>query len=46
MRFDVGIERTVQWYRDSRWWWEPIRTGAYREYYQRQYGLSLDPPAS
>jgi dTDP-glucose 4,6-dehydratase len=32
----------VQWYRDNAWWWEPIRSGAYREYYKRQYGLSLD----
>jgi dTDP-glucose 4,6-dehydratase len=41
-RFEQGLERTVAWYRDNAWWWEPIRTGAYREYYQRQYGLSLD----
>ena len=33
-----GLERTVDWYRDNGWWWEPIRSGAYREYYQRQYG--------
>jgi len=46
MRFELGIERTVQWYRDSSWWWEPIRSGAYRDYYERQYGLSLDSPAS
>ena len=36
--FDEGIERTVEWYRDNEWWWRPIRSGEYREYYERQYG--------
>jgi dTDP-glucose 4,6-dehydratase len=45
-RFEDGLEPTVAWYRDNAWWWEPIRSGAYREYYQRQYGLSLDRPAT
>ena len=39
--FDEGIERTVIWYRDNEDWWEPIRSGEYREYYERQYGKSL-----
>jgi dTDP-glucose 4,6-dehydratase len=39
--FDEGIERTVAWYRDNAWWWEPIRSGEYRAYYERQYGRSL-----
>ncbi len=39
--FDEGLARTVDWYRENRWWWEPIRSGAYREYYERHYGRSL-----
>ena len=41
VRFAEGLERTVQWYRDSSWWWEPIRSGAYRDYYERHYGRAL-----
>ena len=41
MRFDEGLERTVAWYRDNAWWWEPIRSGEYRAYYQRHYGRAL-----
>jgi dTDP-glucose 4,6-dehydratase len=41
MRFDGGLERTVAWYRDNEWWWEPIRSGEYRAYYEKQYGRSL-----
>jgi dTDP-glucose 4,6-dehydratase len=41
VRFEEGLERTVAWYRDNRWWWEPIRSGAYRDYYERQYGRTL-----
>jgi len=41
VRFDEGLERTVAWYRDNEPWWEPIRSGEYREYYERQYGRSL-----
>ncbi len=41
MRFAEGLPATVQWYRDNAWWWEPIRSGAYREYYERQYGRAL-----
>ena len=41
MRFDEGLERTVAWYRDNAWWWEPIRSGEYRAYYERQYGRAL-----
>jgi dTDP-glucose 4,6-dehydratase len=43
VRFDEGLERTVAWYRDNAWWWEPIRSGEYRAYYERQYGHALRP---
>ena len=39
--FADGLERTVDWYRDNKWWWEPIRSGDYRAYYERQYGRAL-----
>jgi dTDP-glucose 4,6-dehydratase len=41
VRFADGLERTVDWYRDNPAWWEPIRSGEYRAYYERQYGKSL-----
>ena len=39
--FAEGLERTVAWYRDNEPWWGPIRSGEYREYYERQYGRAL-----
>jgi dTDP-glucose 4,6-dehydratase len=39
--FDEGIERTVSWYRENESWWAPIRSGDYRDYYERLYGKAL-----
>ncbi len=36
-----GLARTVEWYRNNRAWWEPIRSGEYRSYYERHYGRAL-----
>ncbi len=41
VRFAEGLERTVDWYRSNPAWWEPIRSGDYRAYYERQYGRAL-----
>ena len=41
MRFADGLAHTVDWYRENVAWWEPIRSGAYREYYERHYGRAL-----
>jgi dTDP-glucose 4,6-dehydratase len=40
-RFDDGLPSTVDWYRDNEWWWEPVRSGEYRHYYEQHYGLKL-----
>jgi dTDP-glucose 4,6-dehydratase len=41
MGFDDGLRETVEWYSESRAWWEPIKSGDYREYYERQYAERL-----
>jgi dTDP-glucose 4,6-dehydratase len=35
--FDQALEATVRWFVDNQQWWRPIKSGAYREYYQKQY---------
>ena len=37
-RFDEALAATVAWYLEHRAWWERVRSGAYLEYYDRQYG--------
>jgi dTDP-glucose 4,6-dehydratase len=39
--FEEGIAETVAWYREHRGWWEPIKSGEYREYYEKQYAARL-----
>jgi len=41
VHFAEGLERTVAWYRENEAWWGPIRSGAYREYYEKHYGRAL-----
>jgi dTDP-glucose 4,6-dehydratase len=36
-----GLAATVQWYRDNRAWWEPIKSGEFRAYYDSQYAERL-----
>ena len=39
-RFEGGLAKTVQWYRDNERWWRPIKDHdpEFRKYYQGQYG--------
>jgi len=36
--FASGIRETVRWYRENEAWWRAIKSGAYRQYYEKQYG--------
>lgn len=36
-----AVAEAARWYVDNRWWWEPIRSGEFREYYDRQYAERL-----
>ena len=37
-----GIRTTIDWYRENRDWWEPIkRSGGFREYYDKQYAARV-----
>jgi dTDP-glucose 4,6-dehydratase len=37
-RFDDALLATVAWYREHQTWWRPIKSGAFRAYYEQQYG--------
>ena len=37
LTFAQAIARTVRWYQENEWWWRKIKSGAYKEYYRRQY---------
>jgi len=36
--FEHGIAQTIDWYAANRPWWEAVRSGEYRHYYERMYG--------
>ena len=35
--FEEGISRTIKWYQDNAEWWRRIKSGEYREYYDKLY---------
>jgi dTDP-glucose 4,6-dehydratase len=38
---DDGLAQTVEWYRANRGWWEPIKSGEWKDYYRQQYATRL-----
>jgi len=37
--FTAALEATVEWYRTQEAWWKPIKSGAFKAYYEKQYPL-------
>jgi dTDP-glucose 4,6-dehydratase len=40
--FEEGMKRTVEWYLQNRDWWERVKSGAFRDYYEKHYRARLD----
>ncbi len=36
-----AVAEAARWYAENRAWWEPIRSGEFREYYDKQYAERL-----
>lgn len=43
--FETGIKETIAWYLQNKEWWTRIQSGAYQEYYAKQYGERLGEKA-
>jgi dTDP-glucose 4,6-dehydratase len=37
VKFDAGLAQTIEWYRDNAEWVAAVRSGEYRNYYERNY---------
>ncbi len=42
IEFETGLKKTIQWYKDNINWCNNIRSGAYRDYYKRQYNVQFE----
>jgi dTDP-glucose 4,6-dehydratase len=38
---EEAVRATARWYAENEWWWRKIKSGAFREYYETQYGDRL-----
>ncbi|MFC1558742.1 dTDP-glucose 4,6-dehydratase [candidate division KSB1 bacterium] len=35
--FDTAFASTLQWYMDNEWWWEKVKSGEFKDYYNKHY---------
>src|SRR5437588_1298705 len=40
--WETGLRKTIQWYQQNPGWIENARSGAYRDYYAKQYGIEVE----
>ncbi len=38
---EEAIAKTARWYAENEWWWRKIKSGAFQDYYETQYGERL-----
>jgi dTDP-glucose 4,6-dehydratase len=43
-QFDLeqGLDHTIKWYVENEWWWRKIKSGEYKEYFDRQLRWRLE----
>ena len=41
IKFEAGLKKTLDWYRDNSGWVARVRSGEYRSYYEKHYGDGL-----
>jgi dTDP-glucose 4,6-dehydratase len=39
--WEAGLAKTIRWYQENQAWVNRIHNGAYRDYYEKQYGAAL-----
>ncbi len=35
--FENALQETIEWYKNNKKWWKPLKSGEYIKYYKRQY---------
>jgi dTDP-glucose 4,6-dehydratase len=38
VEFEAGLAETVRWYKENAAWIANVRSGAYRDFYEKNYG--------
>lgn len=38
VKFDDGLQRTIEWYSDNTTWWNRVKSGEYMKFYEINYG--------